>query len=229
MVFNINNIVRSNQASLYPNQEIIFENIKVEWKLESREPVKTKDIVILQGRLQPVDTQTLEQLNFNITEKQYFRLYLSSINETQADKIRQLGTTTFFVGNIQYQIVGKLPWDTNNWRELYCYVIDKVVDDIQFLLKNESEEEQEQEYLTLQGRLQETQETITIEIEGEEVERTIYYCFLDYISSNDKTTLKLRGDNILIYKEQEYLLVDDLYKVRDLTKLKCVLKVVEND
>lgn len=229
MVFNINNIVRSNQASLYPNQEIIFENVKVEWKLESREPVKTKDIVILQGRLQPVDTQTLEQLNFNITEKQYFRLYLSSINETQADKIRQLGTTTFFVGNIQYQIVGKLPWDTNNWRELYCYVIDKVVDDIQFLLKNESEEEQEQEYLTLQGRLQETQETITIEIEEEEVERTIYYCFLDYISSNDKTTLKLRGDNILIYKEQEYLLVENLYKVRDLTKLKCVLKVVEND
>lgn len=217
MVFNINNIVRNNQASLYPNQDIIFENVKVEWQEESREPVKTKEIVFLQGRLQPLDPQLIEQLNFNIQEHQYFRLYISSINETQADRIRQLGTTTFFVKNIQYHIVGKLPWDTNNWREIYCYIIDEVKEDLQFQLNDG-------ETLDLQGRLQETTETVEVEIEEELKERIVFYCFIDYLNRDDKIDLKMRSNNILIYKEKEYLIIDDLYTKRDMTKIRVVEK-----
>lgn len=125
-MFNINNITRQALSSLYPNQDITFFNEKVEWISEEREPIRYREEVRVQGRLQPLSPALVYQLGFNINEHEYYRLYISDITPTQADLVRQLGTTTFIYNNLVYNVVGKLPYDTNGWRELYCYLTDKI-------------------------------------------------------------------------------------------------------
>lgn len=124
-MFNINNIVQQSQSFLYPLQELTFTNTNVSWSLESREPTETTTSITIKGRLQPLDPATYQQLNFNINDYEYYRVYISNITPTQADQIRQLGTSEFIYNNLKYRIVGKLPYDTNGWRELYCYLINQ--------------------------------------------------------------------------------------------------------
>ena len=87
-MYNINNIVRQAQSHIFPDQEIVFTNSTVEWVETSRKPVKTEETITLKGRLQPVDPAIYQQLGFNINEYQYYRVYISNITPTQADKIR---------------------------------------------------------------------------------------------------------------------------------------------
>ena len=70
----------------------------------------------------------------------------------------------------------------------------------------------------------ETTETVEVEIEEELKERIVFYCFIDYLNRDDKIDLKMRSNNILIYKEKEYLIIDDLYTKRDMTKIRVVEK-----
>lgn len=120
---NINNIVRSNLAGLFANQNLVFTNTSEVWLASSRTPTKTTSSITLIGRIQPMDSKTIAQLGFNIMDYQYFRVYVSDISPTQADKVRQLGSSTFTYNGRTYQIVGKLPYDVEGWRELYAYLI----------------------------------------------------------------------------------------------------------
>ena len=123
-MFNINDLVRQAQSHLYPNQQLTFTNTSIEWTQNSREPTEVNTTITLLGRLQPLDPAIYQQLGFNINEYEYFRVYISNITPTQADQIRELGTSEFIYNNLKYRIVGKLPYDTNGWRELYCYLIN---------------------------------------------------------------------------------------------------------
>ena len=125
-MFNINNLARQALSCLYPNQELIFTNQTIKWNVNFRNPIKLVNKITLLGRLQPVDPATIQQLGFNINEYEYYRVYISDITPTQADRVRELGTSEFIYNNYIYHIVGKLPYDTNGWRELYCYLVDKV-------------------------------------------------------------------------------------------------------
>lgn len=121
----LNDITRNSLAGLFPNQVFTFTNKTTTWDESSRIPTEIEETIELTGRMQPLDPQLLDKLGFNIMDYQYFRVYISNITPTQSDKVRQLGTSKFTYDLQNYQIVGKLPWDTNNWRELYCYLIEE--------------------------------------------------------------------------------------------------------
>ena len=66
-------------------------------------------------------------MGYNLKEYQYYRVYLS-LDATQLDTIRQLGSDTFICEGIKYRITDKSDWIQNGWREAYCYVDSEVTD-----------------------------------------------------------------------------------------------------
>lgn len=121
----INDLVSNSLASIFPRQELTFYNKKIEWQKNYRKPVETVEKITVLGRLQPMNPALIMQLGFNIQENEYYSVYLSDITATQADKIKQMGNSTFEYNGELYQVVGKNAFDTNNWRLLYCYKIEK--------------------------------------------------------------------------------------------------------
>lgn len=117
----INNIVSNTLSAAFPRQQFIFTNTKVEWKKDSRQPLKTTETLTLTGRMQPANYATISRLGFNINNYELYTVYLSNLTITQIDKLKQLGCSTFTYNNETYKIIGKMGWDTNQWREFQCY------------------------------------------------------------------------------------------------------------
>lgn len=125
---NLHEIAGNALTMVNPWKEMTFEKITTVWSEDSRQPQQTKETVTVQGKLQPASLQQLAEMGFAINEYQYFRLFLS-LDITQLDRIRQLGSDEFVCEGKKYRIVAKEDWlDNAGWREAYCY-LEEVIDD----------------------------------------------------------------------------------------------------
>lgn len=118
---NLHNIAGSALAFINPWKDMTFTKKTVLWSQNSRTPTVTESTVTVQGKLQPANLQTLAELGYNLKEYQYYRLYLS-LDATQLDTIRQLGSDIFTCEGCTYRITDKEDWIQNGWRETYCYL-----------------------------------------------------------------------------------------------------------
>lgn len=122
----LNTIVSDIMSSCFPRQELVFTNTTTTWETTSRTPTITTSSITLLGRIQPLTPALIYQLGFSIQEHEYFQVFVDNITISQVDKIQQLGASTFTYNGFKYCIVGKLPYDTEGWRHLYCYKIEEV-------------------------------------------------------------------------------------------------------
>lgn len=118
---NLHNIAGSALAFANPWKEMVFTKKTVAWNASSRTPTVSEESVTIQGKLQPANLQTLAEMGYALKEYQYYRLYLS-LDATQLDTIRQLGSDTFTCEGGIYRITDKSDWIQNGWREAYCYL-----------------------------------------------------------------------------------------------------------
>lgn len=119
---NLHEIAGSALTMVNPWKEMTFEKSETKWVEGSRKPEVVKSTVTVQGKLQPASLQQLAEMGFALNEYQYFRVFLS-LDATQLDRIRQLGSDRFICEGNQYRIVAKEDWlDNNGWREAYCYL-----------------------------------------------------------------------------------------------------------
>lgn len=124
-ILNLHNIVGDPLTCVNAWQTMTFTKTTVEWVETSRDPVTTTEEVVVKGKLQPVNTQDIEALGFDVNTYQYFKIYLSG-TPTQLDRVRQLGSDTFICNNLEYHLTGKMPWDDAGWRKGFCY-LDKEI------------------------------------------------------------------------------------------------------
>lgn len=120
---NLHNVVAGALAPLNPFKTLVFTKKTVEWSPDSFTPKETVSTVTVQGKVQPASLQELRQTGFNLQEYQYFRVFLS-LDATQLDRVRQLGSDEFECEGLKYRIVSKEDWIQNGWREAYCYLVD---------------------------------------------------------------------------------------------------------
>ncbi len=123
---NLHEIAGNALDFINPWRELVFTKKRVVWLPTARKPQEITESVTVQGKLQPANLQTLGEMGYALQEYQYFRVYLS-LNATQLDQIRQLGSDTFTTDGETYRITDKSDWIQNGWREAYCY-LDKVED-----------------------------------------------------------------------------------------------------
>lgn len=124
---NLHKISGSALAFVNPWKDMIFTQKSVIWAETSRTPTVTESSITVKGKLQPANLQTLAEMGYNLKEYQYYRVYLS-LDATQLDTIRQLGSDTFICEGIKYRITDKSDWIQNGWREAYCYADSEVLD-----------------------------------------------------------------------------------------------------
>lgn len=124
MTLNLNDIVSPALDFLNPPIEMTFTKTTTTWNPSSPNPTIVEEEEKVKGKIQPASSQDLEQLGFNLTEFQYYKIFVS-YPATQLDKLRQLGSDTFTARGIEYRIVGKIDWNISGWVEAFCY-IDKV-------------------------------------------------------------------------------------------------------
>ena len=121
---NLHATVADALAELNPWQELTFTKKTVEWSPSSRTPKETTATIVLNGKIQPADTQEVQQLGFDVTSFQYYRIFISA-GITQIDELRQLGADEFTTENgDKYKVVAKSDWIQNGWREGYAYLMD---------------------------------------------------------------------------------------------------------
>ena len=121
---NLHATVADALAELNPWQELTFTKKMVKWSPSSRTPKETTLILVLNGKIQPADTQEVQQLGFDVTSFQYYRIYISA-DITQIDELRQLGADEFMTENgDKYKVVAKSDWIQNGWREGYAYLME---------------------------------------------------------------------------------------------------------
>ena len=119
---NLHEIAGNALTMVNPWKDMTFEKSETKWIEGSRKPEVVKSTVTVQGKLQPASLQQLAEMGFALNEYQYFRVFLS-LDATQLDRIRQLGSDRFICEGNQYRIVAKEDWlDNNGWREVYCYL-----------------------------------------------------------------------------------------------------------
>lgn len=121
---NLHNIAGSALAFINPWKDMVFTKKTVLWQENSRTPTVSESSITVKGKLQPANLQTLAEMGYALKEYQYYRVYLS-LDATQIDTIRQLGSDTFVCEGGTYRITDKSDWIQNGWREAYCY-LDKV-------------------------------------------------------------------------------------------------------
>lgn len=119
---NLHEIAGSALTMVNPWKDMTFEKSETKWVEGSRKPEVVKSTVTIQGKLQPASLQQLAEMGFSLNEYQYFRVFLS-LDATQLDRIRQLGSDRFICEGKQYRIVAKENWlDNDGWHEAYCYL-----------------------------------------------------------------------------------------------------------
>lgn len=119
---NLHEIAGNALTMVNPWKDMTFEKSETKWVEGSRKPEVVKSTVTVQGKLQPASLQQLAEMGFALNEYQYFRVFLS-LDATQLDRIRQLGSDRFICEGNQYRIVAKEDWlDNAGWREAYCYL-----------------------------------------------------------------------------------------------------------
>lgn len=120
---NLHNIAGGALAFVNPWRTMEFTTTKAVWSPDSRVPTEEKETITVQGKLQPANLQTLQEMGFTLREYQYWRVYLN-LNATQVDKLRQFGCDTFVCEGNKYRIVEKMDWQQMNdgWTEAYCYL-----------------------------------------------------------------------------------------------------------
>lgn len=106
-------------------QQLAFTKTRAEWKPDSRDPVTTTETFTVRGKIQPASLQELRELGFNLTEYQYFKVFITG-TPTQLDRLRQFGSDTFVCNGYKYRIVAKEAWDDAGWREAYAYRMEYV-------------------------------------------------------------------------------------------------------
>ena len=121
---NLHATVADALAELNPWQELTFTKKMVKWSPSSRTPKETTLILVLNGKIQPADTQEVQKLDFDVTSFQYYRIYISA-DITQIDELRLLGADEFTTENgDKYKVVAKSDWIQNGWREGYAYLME---------------------------------------------------------------------------------------------------------
>ena len=127
---NLHEIAGSALAFVNPWKDMTFTKKTVTWATSSRTPTVTEATVTVKGKLQPANLQALAEMGYTLKEYQYYRVYLS-LDATQLDTIRQLGSDTFICEGCVYRITDKSDWWSNDgWRELYCY-LDELESEVQ--------------------------------------------------------------------------------------------------
>jgi len=121
---NLHKVVADALAVLNPWQTLTFTKKTVSWSPEARKPKETTTTLVLNGKIQPADTQEIQQLGFDITSYQYYRIFISA-DITQIDELRLLGADEFTTENgDKYKVVAKSDWIQNGWREGYAYLME---------------------------------------------------------------------------------------------------------
>ena len=101
-------------------KNLVFTKVITTWVVSSRVPTKTKEHLVVKGKIQPMGTQEVKQLGVDVTSYEYFRIYMVG-TPTQIDRLRQFGSDTFTCDGYTYRIVSKQPWDDAGWREVCAY------------------------------------------------------------------------------------------------------------
>lgn len=126
---NLHNIAGSALAIVNPWKIMTFTKVTTVWNQDAREPIKTTTTEVVKGKLQPANLQDLAEMGFDLREYQYWRVFLS-LDATQLDRVRQLGSDTFICEGNKYRMVAKEDWFSNNgWREAFCYLDEAKNDD----------------------------------------------------------------------------------------------------
>ena len=109
---NLHNTVADALAVINPWQDLTFKKTVTETE------------ILLKGKIQPADLQTVAKLGFDVNAYQYFTVFISA-DVTQIDRLRQLGADVFTTENgDKYQLVAKSDWIQNGWRQGYAYLIE---------------------------------------------------------------------------------------------------------
>lgn len=121
---NLHETVADALAELNPWHKLAFTKTTTVWTPDARTPTETTSTIILYGKIQPAYTQEVQQLGFDVTSFQYYRIFISA-DITQIDELRQLGADEFTTENgDKYKIVAKSDWIQNGWRKGYAYLMD---------------------------------------------------------------------------------------------------------
>lgn len=122
---NLHNIAGSALAIVNPWKAMTFTKVVTVWSQDSREPSTSTETVTVNGKLQPANLQDLAEMGFDLREYQYWRVFLS-LDATQLDRVKQLGSDTFICEGSKYRMVAKEDWIQNGWREGFCYLDEEV-------------------------------------------------------------------------------------------------------
>lgn len=126
---NLHDTVADALAVLNPWQELTFKKTVTEWTTDARTPTVTETEIVLKGKIQPADLQTVVKLGYDVNAYQYFTVYISA-DVTQIDRLRQLGADVFTTENgDKYQMTAKSDWIQNGWRQGYAYLIEAGAED----------------------------------------------------------------------------------------------------
>jgi len=100
---------------------MVFTKTETTWVAGSSLPEQKSETVIILGKLQPLGTTEIFELGFNVNDYEYYRAIVS-LDATNLDRVRQIKSDTFTIGNRKFRVVGRLPADDAGWREIFCYL-----------------------------------------------------------------------------------------------------------
>lgn len=122
MSINLHELVGDALTIVNDWQTLIFTKTLVTWTVGVDEPTRQTKRLVMRGKMQPASLAELRKLGLNLTNYQYFKVFITG-TATQIDQLNQFASDTFTVGGYKYKIVAAERWDDAGWRECYAYRI----------------------------------------------------------------------------------------------------------
>ena len=104
-------------------QPLVFTKTLVEWTVGKDTPTRATKRLVMRGKIQPASLAELRELGHNLTNYQYFKIFITG-TPTQIDQLNQFASDTFTSGGYKYKVVAGERWDDAGWREIYAYRIN---------------------------------------------------------------------------------------------------------
>ena len=118
-MLNLHNIAGGALAGLNTWQEAKFTRTLVNYQTGE----ETATTFTLQVKLQPASLYALEQLGYNVTDYQYYKIFASGDVRT-LESLEGNKADTFELAGKVYKIVAVMDWSGCGFRECYAYKME---------------------------------------------------------------------------------------------------------
>ena len=118
-MLNLHNIAGGALAGLNTWQEAKFTRTLVNYTTGE----ETTTTFTLQVKLQPASLYALEQLGYNVTDYQYYKIFVSGDART-LESLEGVRADTFELAGKVYKIVAVMDWSGSGFRECYAYKME---------------------------------------------------------------------------------------------------------